>query len=104
MEPSAGDEDRSVHGDYRPVADTRGQALRDTDRLEPRLQADKRPMLDDVVLIAACARALVEVNGERAVAQDAGISDARVCTDLPAVGGEHVPREGAASIEAADIA
>lgn len=60
-------------------------------------------MLDHVIVVLVGTRTLFKVDTESPVPQQAGIGHTVVDADLPAVGGEHVPRELAAHVEATDV-
>src|SRR5262245_34091416 len=72
--------------------------------LETNRQANDRPMLDQVKLEPVLSGALFVINAQGSIAQEAGKSEPVVDAHFKAVGGEHVPRELAADVEAADIA
>jgi hypothetical protein len=61
-------------------------------------------VLDHVIVVLVGTRTLFKVDTECPVSQQAGLGHTVVDGDLPAVGGEHVPRELAAHVESTDIA
>lgn len=50
-------------------------------------------MPQDVVLILGAAGALLVINVEQSIAEDAGIGDPILSANFKAVGGQNIPRE-----------